>query len=136
MERMNRGCARLGFPSFDGEQLTELIKKIVALDEHWIPTEPGCSLYIRPTIIGTRASLGVGPSNELLLFVIASPVGPYYPGGWKPVSLLSSTKDVRAWPGGTGAHKFGTFELVRRPVAATALLTLLVSHRCQLRAGD
>lgn len=107
MARLQRGCARLGFPEFDSAQLTALIRKLVALDEQWIPTDPGCSLYIRPTMIGTRASLGVGPSDEILLFVIASPVGPYYASGWKPISLLSSTKDVRAWPGGTGSHKLG-----------------------------
>lgn len=44
MARMNRGAARLGFPAFEGEDLTALIKKLVAVDEHWIPTDPGCSL--------------------------------------------------------------------------------------------
>jgi branched-chain amino acid aminotransferase len=41
------------------------------------------------------------------LFVVASPVGPYYPEGWKPVKLMASENYVRAWPGGTGAAKMG-----------------------------
>ncbi|KAM0788975.1 hypothetical protein ACM66B_003047 [Microbotryomycetes sp. NB124-2] len=107
MARMLRGASRMGFPTFNGDDLIHLIKKLVALDEHFIPADPGCSLYIRPTMIGTRASLGVGPSDEVLLFVIASPVGKYYPTGAKPVSLLASSRDVRAWPGGCGSYKFG-----------------------------
>ncbi|CEQ40495.1 SPOSA6832_02124 [Sporobolomyces salmonicolor] len=135
MARMNRGAARMAFPTFEGEVLIELIKKLLEVDERWVPTDPGCSLYIRPTMIGTRASLGVGPSTEILLYVICSPVGNYFGKGAKPVSLFASTQNVRAWPGeqennwvspartstnamvsllsfsplagGTGAYKFG-----------------------------
>ena len=118
---MVRSAARLAFPTFTGDNLIELIKRLVAMDAHWIPTEPGHSLYIRPTMIGTQAGLGVGPSSDILLFVICSPVGPYYKTGvrvrvamlhltmqFKPVSLLASTEHVRAWPGGTGGYKLGS----------------------------
>jgi len=64
-------------------------------------------LYIRPTLIGNQAALGVGPPNKALLFVICSPVGPYYKNGFKPVKLLATTKYVRAVPGGTGSFKLG-----------------------------
>ncbi|BGP15007.1 hypothetical protein JCM10213_002849 [Rhodosporidiobolus nylandii] len=107
MRRMLSGAQRMAFPTFDPEECIELIRKLVALDERWVPTDPGCSLYLRPTMIGTRASLGVGPSTEVLLYVIMSPVAKYYASGAKPVSLLASTDDVRAWPGGTGGYKFG-----------------------------
>lgn len=70
MARLNRGAARLAFPTLDGETLTELIKELLRVDQRWVPTAEGCSLYIRPTMIGTRASLGVGPSTEVLLFVM------------------------------------------------------------------
>jgi len=75
------------------------------LDKHWIPEGRGYSLYIRPTAIGTYAGLGVGPSLTSKVFVVTSPVGPYYPQGFKPVKLLADTKYVRAWPGGTGGAK-------------------------------
>lgn len=46
MKRMNRSASRIALPNFDGDQLIELIKKLVLLDEKWIPSEPGYSLYI------------------------------------------------------------------------------------------
>ncbi|KAF7339679.1 Branched-chain-amino-acid aminotransferase [Mycena sanguinolenta] len=71
------------------------------------PKEPGHSLYVRPTLIGTQKAIGVGPPNEALLFVILSPVGPYYAAGFKPVALYGTTEFIRAAPGGTGAYKLG-----------------------------
>ncbi|KAJ9113929.1 hypothetical protein QFC19_000124 [Naganishia cerealis] len=107
MARMNRSAARIALPQFNGDALIELIKKMVMLDSKWIPSEPGYSLYLRPTMIATQNSLGVGPSSSALLFVIASPVGPYYATGFKAVSLKATTEYVRAAPGGTGGYKLG-----------------------------
>ncbi|BGP57193.1 hypothetical protein JCM8202_005369 [Rhodotorula sphaerocarpa] len=107
MERMVQSAGRLAFPTFTGDNLVKLIKKLVDIDSAWVPTDPGTSLYIRPTMIGTQAGLGVGASTDVLLFVICSPVGPYYSTGFKPVKLYATTKDVRAWPGGTGGYKLG-----------------------------
>ncbi|KAF8971586.1 branched-chain amino acid aminotransferase II [Flammula alnicola] len=107
MKRMNTSANRIALPTFDGSALLKLIKDLIRLDQHWIPTEPGHSLYIRPTLIGTQRAIGVSPPNEALLFVILSPVGPYYPNGFKPVALYGTTEYVRAAPGGTGAFKLG-----------------------------
>lgn len=107
MKRMNNSAARIALPNFDGDALLELIKKLVQVDKHWIPQEAGHSLYIRPTLIGTQKFIGVAPPSEALLFVICSPVGPYYPAGFKPVSLYATTEYIRAAPGGTGAFKLG-----------------------------
>ncbi|KAL1682015.1 aminotransferase [Schizophyllum commune] len=107
MKRMNNSAQRLALPTFSGDAVLDLIKKLVALDKHWIPQEPGHSLYIRPTLIGNQKSIGVGPPNEALLFVICSPVGPYYAQGFKPVALYGTTEFSRAYPGGTGAYKLG-----------------------------
>ena len=54
-----------------------------------------------------QPSLGVSMSNSALLYVLTGPVGPYYPTGFKPVSLLADPKFVRAWEGGCGAFKMG-----------------------------
>ncbi|KAL8283240.1 hypothetical protein RQP46_006018 [Phenoliferia psychrophenolica] len=108
MERMTRSAARLAFPTFSGDHLITLIKNLVEVDKKWIPTDPGTSLYIRPTMIGVQAGLGVGASSDVLLFVIMSPVGPYYKTGFKPIKLLATTSDVRAFPGGTGSYKLGS----------------------------
>jgi len=58
-------------------------------------------------MIGTQSTLGVGPPGSALLFVIASPVGPYYPTGFKAISLEATDYAVRAWPGGVGDKKLG-----------------------------
>jgi branched-subunit amino acid aminotransferase/4-amino-4-deoxychorismate lyase len=58
-------------------------------------------------VVGTQKAIGVNPPNEALLFVICSPVGPYFPTGFKPVSLMATTEYIRAAPGGTGGYKLG-----------------------------
>ena len=58
-------------------------------------------------MIGTQRTLGVGPPGSALLYVIASPVGPYYPTGFKAISLEATDYAVRAWPGGVGSKKLG-----------------------------
>jgi branched-chain amino acid aminotransferase len=77
------------------------------MDDRWIPRGKGYSLYLRPTHIGTQRTIGIGPTASSLLYVIASPVGPYYPTGFKAVKLMATRDRVRAWPGGTGSAKIG-----------------------------
>lgn len=107
MERMNRSAARASLPTFDGEELIKLINELLKLDSKFVPEGFGYSLYLRPTLIGTTATLGVNAPDKALLFVIASPVGPYYSGGFKPVSLEATDYAVRAWPKGVGEYKLG-----------------------------
>lgn len=114
MTRMNRSAHRISLPvrarltqQFDDKELVKLLKKLVDIDSDWVPKEDGYSLYIRPTLIGTQATLGVNASTEALLYVILSPVGPYYSSGVKPVALEANPSRVRAWPGGTGDAKLG-----------------------------
>eukprot|EP01092_Planopodium_desertum_P011521 TRINITY_DN5248_c0_g1_i1.p1 TRINITY_DN5248_c0_g1~~TRINITY_DN5248_c0_g1_i1.p1 ORF type:complete len:406 (+),score=49.98 TRINITY_DN5248_c0_g1_i1:41-1258(+) len=107
MERFNSSCKRVALPAFPGDQLLASIKELLKIEKEWIPEGRGYSMYIRPTAIGTEPSLGVGPSHHSMIFVLLSPVGPYYPEGFKPVKLLADEKYVRAWPGGTGAFKVG-----------------------------
>ncbi|KAI9099893.1 aminotransferase [Phlyctochytrium arcticum] len=107
MARFSRSCDRLTLPTFDQAELLECIKELLRVDQKWIPSERGYSLYLRPTCIATQESLGVGPSNRALVFVIASPVGPYYKTGFNAVSLCATKQYVRAWPGGTGDAKVG-----------------------------
>jgi branched-chain amino acid aminotransferase len=107
MNRLYRSCTRLNLPAFDRDHLLTSIQKLLVVDKDWIPSKRGYSLYIRPTVIATQESLGVGPSNKALLFVICCPVGPYYKTGFSAVSLYATKKYVRAWPGGTGDCKIG-----------------------------
>jgi branched-chain amino acid aminotransferase len=68
-------------------------------------------MYVRPTGIATYGALGVGTAKSAKVFTITCPVGPYYPEGFAPVSLLAETKFVRAWPGGVGNSKLGSYVL-------------------------
>lgn len=110
MNRLSGSMERLHMPGhdFDRNELIECIKQLVRLDEKWIPSGEGYSLYIRPTAIATHPFLGLSAPNNILLYVITSPVGPYYKSGFAPVRLTADSPYVRAWPGGTGNCKVST----------------------------
>lgn len=108
MARFYRSAQRSSFPDFDINELLECIKQLVSVEKLWIPNCQAASLYIRPTLIATEPTLGVSPATEALLYCITSPTGPYFPTGFKPVSLLADPKFVRAWPGGVGNFKVGS----------------------------
>ncbi|CAK7242712.1 MAG: branched-chain-amino-acid transaminase bat2 [Sporothrix thermara] len=107
MERFNKSAGRIALPTFSPGALIELIARFAKLEANFIPADRGYSLYLRPTMIGTQKTLGVGPPGSALLYVIASPVGPYYPTGFKAISLEATDYAVRAWPGGVGDKKLG-----------------------------
>ncbi|KAI8936394.1 Mitochondrial branched-chain amino acid (BCAA) aminotransferase [Plenodomus lindquistii] len=107
MARLNKSSARIALPTFDPNAMIQLIGEFVKQDKRFIPDARGYSLYLRPTMIGTQRTLGVGPPASALLYVIASPVGPYYPTGFKAISLEATDYAVRAWPGGVGDKKLG-----------------------------
>ncbi|XP_054845258.1 branched-chain-amino-acid aminotransferase, cytosolic isoform X3 [Eublepharis macularius] len=108
MDRMLRSAVRATLPGFDKEELLECIRKLVEVEKEWVPFSTSASLYIRPTLIGTEPSLGVKKPSRALLYVILSPVGPYFSSGsFNPISLWADPKYVRAWKGGTGDCKLG-----------------------------
>ena len=108
MSRLNFSMERLAMPSIgDGSALVECIKELLRRDADWVPDRDGYSMYLRPTAIGTSPFLGVQASDSIKLYVIMSPVGPYYKDGFVPVKLLADTGNVRAWPGGVGNAKVG-----------------------------
>lgn len=107
MERMIKSTKRICLPEFDTVEFTKLIGELVKTDSRFIPQEKGYSLYLRPTLIGTTASLGVTTPKDALLYVICSPVGPYFKSGFKAVSLEATDYATRAWPGGVGDKKLG-----------------------------
>jgi branched-chain amino acid aminotransferase len=105
--RFNQSADRLCMPDLPEELFLDGIKKLVSLERDWIPTLPGTSLYIRPTMIAVEPVLGVHPSNHYYFFAILSPVGAYYAAGFNPVDILVEDHYVRAVPGGTGEAKTG-----------------------------
>lgn len=69
----------------------------------------GYSLYIRPFHFSLENSLGVKSPHGSQILVVASPVGPYYPTGFKPIAITCSQKYIRSAPGGTGGYKVGGY---------------------------
>ena len=107
MARLNRSCARLGLPQVNEEDALEAVKTLVTLDQNWVPSAPGTSLYIRPFLFSTDAELGLHGVKNALFAVILSPVGSYFSAGIQPVPIMVETEDVRAVRGGTGEAKCG-----------------------------
>ncbi|XP_070557934.1 branched-chain-amino-acid aminotransferase, cytosolic-like [Ptychodera flava] len=107
MKRMLRSTQRASLPEFDGDEFIKCMKKLISIDKEWVPYSTTSTLYIRPTHIGTTGSLGVNTAADSLLFVILSPVGPYFPTGFNPVKLLADPQYIRAFKGGVGDSKLG-----------------------------
>ena len=107
IERLNRSNDRLCIPEIDEDFALKAIRKLVEIDQEWIPNQPGTSLYIRPFVISTQPYLGVAASEMYSFIVILSPVGPYYKEGINPVKIAVEDIYVRAVVGGTGEAKTG-----------------------------
>jgi len=105
--RMSEGAKRLCMPSMDPGFMQHAVTELVKRDRAWVPSSPGTSLYIRPTMIADEPFLGVRPSGKYLFFVILSPVGAYYAEGIAPVKIWVERDFVRAAHGGLGAVKAG-----------------------------
>jgi len=103
--RFNRSAQRLAMPAIPKDLFIGAAEALVAIDDAWVPSGPGESLYLRPFMIATDPYLGVRPSETYMFLVIASPAGEYFPQGLKPVSVWVSKDYVRAAPGGTGEAK-------------------------------
>ncbi len=106
-ERLNVSNERLCIPALDVDFCVEAVKKLVALDEDWIPEGENTSLYIRPFIIAVDPKLGVHPGHHLMFIIIMSPVGSYYAEGINPVKIFVEQEYVRAVKGGMGFTKTG-----------------------------
>lgn len=104
-DRFMKSAVRLAMPALPVNLFLESLKSFLSVDGRWVSSRSEQSLYIRPFMIATEVGLGVRPSSHYSFFIIASPVGPYFPQGVKPVSVWISTEFVRAAPGGTGEAK-------------------------------
>ncbi|WP_233567013.1 branched-chain amino acid aminotransferase [Cohnella endophytica] len=107
LQRLNRSNARLSIPSIDENLVMDALKQLIQVDKDWIPDEQGTSLYIRPFVISTQATLGVSPSEKYMFMIILSPVGSYYEEGINPVNIYVESEYVRAVTGGIGNAKTG-----------------------------
>jgi branched-chain amino acid aminotransferase len=105
--RFQRSARRLALPELPEETFIEAIDLLLNHDQAWTPSAAEHSLYIRPFMFGSDVGLGVHPADEVTFLLIASPSGPYFPRGVKPVTVWLSEDYTRAAPGGTGEAKTG-----------------------------
>ncbi|MBE6540025.1 MAG: branched-chain amino acid aminotransferase [Ruminococcaceae bacterium] len=105
--RMADSCRRMKMPVFPEERFVEAVLKTVEANSEWVPPYgSGASLYLRPYMFGYDPVIGVKPANEFQFRIFATPVGPYFKGGVRPLTLRISDFD-RAAPRGTGHIKAG-----------------------------
>ncbi|MFP3984306.1 MAG: branched-chain amino acid aminotransferase [Desulfurivibrionaceae bacterium] len=105
LRRLNNSALRMCMPEVDRTEIRKALKKLVDIEQDWVPASQGSSLYIRPTMVATEPGLGVRPAREYMFFIILSPVGAYYPEGFNPVTISVTDKYVRAVRGGVGNVK-------------------------------
>ena len=106
-ERMAQSAARLEMPVFPEDRFIEAVEKVVAANEAFVPPYgSGATLYIRPYMFGSNPVIGVKPADEYQFRILTTPVGPYFKGGVKPITIRVSDFD-RAAPNGTGHVKAG-----------------------------
>ncbi|MDL9978668.1 branched-chain amino acid aminotransferase [Microbacterium candidum] len=103
--RFQASARRMSMPELPQETFVAAAELLVDAQREQVPVEAGHSLYLRPFMIATEATLGTRPANEYLFSIIASPSGPYFSGGFDAITVWATHDYVRAAPGGTGAAK-------------------------------
>ncbi len=106
-KRLIDSCKRIEIPVISEEKFLDAIEKVVKANADFVPPYgTGATLYIRPYVFGSSAVIGVSPAEEYQFRVFTTPVGPYFKGGAKPITIKVSDLD-RAAPHGTGNIKAG-----------------------------
>lgn len=105
--RMKDSCERLEMPVFPVDRWVQAVLDTVKANLDWVPPYgSGATLYIRPYMFGSSSVIGVKPAEEYQFRILVTPVGPYFKGGVKPITVRLSDLD-RAAPHGTGDIKAG-----------------------------
>lgn len=121
--RMADSCKGLEMPEFPQDKFVEAVKAVVEANKEWVPPYgSGATLYLRPFMFGINSVIGVKPADEYQFRIFATPVGPYFKGGAKPITIRVSNVD-RAAPRGTGNIKAGLNY-------AMSLRNIVDAHNC------
>src|SRR3989339_130721 len=105
INRFNAGARRLEMPTVHPAVFQQALLEIIRTDIRFIPSSPGCSLYIRPFMIATEPGFGVRAAKEYLFGIVLSPVGAYFKTGFKPTRIYVEEKMARVADGGLGDVK-------------------------------
>ena len=120
---MIASAERLEIPVFPKERFIDAVEQVVAANEAYVPPfGSGATLYLRPFMFGSNPVIGVKPATEYQFRIFATPVGPYFKGGVKPLTIRVSDLD-RAAPHGTGHIKAGLNY-------AMSLYNIVDAHNC------
>jgi branched-chain amino acid aminotransferase len=112
-KRLNFSADRMGMPLFPEDLFVEALKKLVAIEKNWIPTQEGSALYLRPFMYADEPFIGMRAATSFKFIVMASPAGPFFS---KRIKLYAETKYIRAANGGTGEAKAaGNYAAAIRP---------------------
>ena len=104
-KRLNRSDERLCIPHIDEDFALKALKTLIKIDNEWVPSLDGTSLYIRPFVFASENALGVHPSSSYKFMIILSPVGAYYKEGLNPVRIVIEDEYVRSVRGSIGYTK-------------------------------
>jgi len=112
-KRLNFSADRMGMPAFPEDLFVEGLKRLVAIDREWIPSNEGSALYLRPFMYADEAFIGMRAATKYKFIIFASPTGPFFS---KPIKLWAETQYIRAANGGTGEAKAaGNYAAAIRP---------------------
>jgi branched-chain amino acid aminotransferase len=112
-KRLNFSADRMGMPAFPEDLFVEGLKRLVAIDKEWIPSNDGSALYLRPFMYADEAFIGMRAATKYKFIIFASPSGPFFS---KPIKLWAETQYIRAANGGTGEAKAaGNYAAAIRP---------------------
>ncbi len=112
-KRLNFSADRMGMPAFPEDLFVEGLKRLVAIEKDWIPSNEGSALYIRPFMYADEAFIGMRAATKYKFIIFASPTGPFFS---KPIKLYAETQYIRAANGGTGEAKAaGNYAAAIRP---------------------
>lgn len=122
-DRLEASCKRLQMPVFPKDRFIEAVREVVKANAAFVPPfGSGATLYLRPYMFGSDAVIGVKPATEYQFRILCTPVGPYFKGGVKPLTVRISDLD-RAAPRGTGNIKAGLNY-------AMSLYNIVDAHNC------
>ena len=102
LKRFNKSAVRMCMPEVPEEIFLGGLKKLLEIDQAWVPDKEGCSLYIRPFMFATDEYVGVSPSTTYKFIIFNCPVGSYYS---KPLKVRVETEYIRTAKGGVGFAK-------------------------------
>lgn len=112
-KRLNFSADRMGMPAFPEDLFVDGLKRLVAIEKDWIPTQDGSALYLRPFMYADEAFIGMRAATKYKFIIFASPSGPFFS---KPIKLWAETQYIRAANGGTGEAKAaGNYAAAIRP---------------------